>query len=97
MIIARPYKDKILNILMILIEVCISVCYTSAGCLLFSGVKSEDIMWAMFASIYMSYFLHSFLGYYKMYHILYPLIRNCFVRGGRDITAQSQLSVIKLR
>ncbi len=81
MILARPFQDKIVNICMILIEVCISVSYTSSGCLSFSGVRSEDIMWAIIASIYMSYFLHSFIGYYKMYRILYPLIRNCIFRG----------------
>ncbi len=81
MILSRPFEDKIVNICMILIEVCISVSYTSSGCLLFSGVKSEDIMWAMLASIYISYFLHSFIGYYKIYTIVYPLIRNCMFRG----------------
>ncbi len=92
MILTRPFQDKVVNICMILIEVCISVSYTSSGCLLFSGVRSEDIMWAMLASIYMSYFLHSFIGYYKMYRIIYTLIRNCIFRGRRDNTARAGLS-----
>ncbi len=83
---AKPFRDKIVNICMILTEVCISVCYTSSGCLLFSSVKSEYIIWAMLASIYISYFLHSFIGYYKMYRILYPLIRNYILRGRRGNT-----------
>ncbi len=86
MILARPFQDKIVNICMILIEVCISVSYTSSGCLLFSDVRSEDIMWAMIASIYVSYFLHSFIGYYKIYTILYPLIRNCIRRVTSNTT-----------
>jgi hypothetical protein len=90
MILARPFQDKIVNVCMILIEVCISVCYTSSGCLLFSGVESEDIMWAMLASIYISYFLHSFIGYYKIYTILYPLIRNCIFKGRRGNTTLAQ-------
>ncbi len=90
MILTRPFQDKIVSICMILIEVCISVSYTSSGCLLFSSVKSEDTMWAMLASIYISYFLHSFIGYYKMYTILYPLIRNCILRGRRGNTTSPQ-------
>ncbi len=82
MIIARPFKDKLLNVFMIMVEVCITICYSASGCLLFSEINKEHLMWIIIGSIYFSYFLHSSLGYYKIFAILYPIIKNCFTRIG---------------
>lgn len=69
---------------MLLIEVCISVCYIASGCLLFSGLNQDDTMWLILGSIYLSYYLHSALGYYKIFAILYPIIRTYFTRRAME-------------
>jgi hypothetical protein len=80
MILARPFKDKVLNVFMILVEMCVTVCYSASGCLLFPNIDHDMIMWAILSSIYFSYFLHSALGYYKIFAILLPIIRSWCTR-----------------
>jgi hypothetical protein len=80
MVFIKPIKDKVLNVLMMLIEVCISVCYIASGSLLFSELSKDFIMFLILGSIYSSYFLHSTLGYYKLIKVLYPMIKNYFTR-----------------
>ncbi len=62
MMIKRPFKDKVLNTFMILIEICVTVCYSASGCLLLTVLDHDMIMWVILGSIYFSYFLHSALG-----------------------------------
>ncbi len=80
MILTRPYKDKELNIFMILVEISVTVCYSASGCLLFPNLDHDILMWVMLGSIYFSYFLHSALGYYKIFAILLPIIRSWYIR-----------------
>jgi hypothetical protein len=80
MILSRPYKDKVLNMFMILVEICVTVCYSASGCLLFPKLDHDMIIWVILGSIYFSYFLHSALGYYKIFAILYPIIRAWYNR-----------------
>ncbi len=80
MILARPFKDRILNVFMISVELCIFICYLCSGCFLKSDIDQEILMWFIIGSISSSYLLHSLLSYYKIFAILYPVIRGYFTR-----------------
>ncbi len=83
MIFTRPFKEKILNIFMILLETCVTICYSGSVLLLCSVLNQEVIMWTILSSISFSYFLQSALGYYKIYNILSPVVRAYFRRIAR--------------
>ena len=84
MMLIRPFKDKIFNIFMISIEVCVFMCYPSSGGFLISKLDHEVLMWIILGCIYCSCFLLSGLGYYKIFVILYPIIRGYFARRSNN-------------
>jgi hypothetical protein len=71
----RPFKDRVLNVIFIFIELAISVCFTTAGILLNPDVDQEALMWTILGCMYLSYLLHSILGYYKLIKVIYPKIK----------------------
>jgi hypothetical protein len=97
MILISPFKDKVLNMLIILVEICVTVCYSALGCLLFPNLDHDMIMWAILGSIYFSYFLHSALVYYKIFAILLPIIRSWYTRRAtnRNITSNTIIRIEK--
>jgi hypothetical protein len=84
MIFTRPFKDRIINILIILVEFNVAICYSASGLLLFSELDHDIIIWVVLGSIYLSYLLHSALGYYKIYTILSPIIRAYYSRRAKN-------------
>lgn len=57
------------------IEIAISICYTTTGFLILNDIDEEALMWMMLGCMYFSYLLHSILGYYKIFRIIYPKIK----------------------
>jgi hypothetical protein len=76
-LVTRPFKDMIHNVILIFIELSISICYTNAGILLNPDVDQEALMWIILGCMYSSYLLHSILGYYKIIKVIYPKIKDC--------------------
>lgn len=65
---------------MALIEVAISVSYIASSCLLIFD-NQEICMWIMIGAAYSAHFIHSAFGIYKIYIILYPIIKRRFSRN----------------
>lgn len=76
LIVFRPYKDKVLNAIFIMIEMSVFICYSCTVILVRLKTDQEVIMWIMLACTYTSYMLHSVLGYYKILKIVYQYIRS---------------------
>jgi hypothetical protein len=78
MILTRPFKYRVFNHFFICIEIFISVCYSASGCLIFSEQDEETLMWTMLEGVYISYLLHSLLGYYKICIIIFHTVKGYF-------------------
>lgn len=59
-----------------LTELCISVCYLSAGLLVYLSSDHEMIMWSMIVSIFLTYLLHATLGIYRAIRTLAPILKS---------------------
>lgn len=86
-LVARPFKDRVFNIIFILIELAVSACYTALCFLLRSDVNVEILMWIILGCMYFSYLLHSILGYYKIIKIIYQALRSY---RNREVTTISK-------
>ncbi len=78
MILTRPFKDRVFDNFLMCIEICISVCYSASGWLIFSELDEEILMWIMLGGVYISYLLHSLLGYYKICVVISPIVKGYF-------------------
>ena len=77
MLITRPFKDNVLNVAFIFIELAISICYSTTGLVLHPDADQEVMMWTILGCIYSSYLLHSIIGYYKLFKVVYAKIKEC--------------------
>lgn len=96
LIIVRPYKDTVLNVILIMVELSICTCYSSTVLLVKLENEDQTLMWIMLGCTYLSYLLHSVLGYYKIIKIVSAYIRSCLKRR-RNSRTLSSLNALNIR
>jgi hypothetical protein len=87
MIIVRPFKDRVYNTSIILIELSITVCFSAAAGFVSSGIDEEILIWGILGSIYFSYLLQCFMSYYKIMKLICPTINRWIQRIRQGVSS----------
>lgn len=87
MVIVKPFKDRVYNVSITLIELSITVCFSATAGFVSSGIDEEIFIWGMLASIYFSYLLHCFISYYKIMKLVCPKINRWIQESRHGISS----------